>query len=81
MQSGELCNFEFVFLEIRRIINSNSFATNPDPSTMEVITSTASRTQAPALKDLLYKYLMGEASIGVTIPVSLMDRIERWWEL
>jgi hypothetical protein len=37
---------------------------------IESLTSTASVTQAIALKDLLYRHLMGEISFGVYIPVS-----------
>ncbi|KAG0645349.1 hypothetical protein D0Z07_9001 [Hyphodiscus hymeniophilus] len=44
------------------------FFTDPAPSTMEAIILTTSRTQAPAVKDLLYKYLTRRTSIGVTIP-------------
>jgi hypothetical protein len=52
------------------LTNLSSFITDLDPSTIEVLVTTVSRTQAPALRDLLYKHLMRKASIGVTIPVS-----------
>jgi hypothetical protein len=41
---------------------------------IEALSSTASLTQANALKDLLYRHLMGETSIGVYIPVSLLSK-------
>ena len=50
--------------------NKSSFITDLDPSTIEVLILTVSRTQAPAMKDLLYKHLARQSSIGVTIPVS-----------
>lgn len=51
--------------------NSSSFITNLDASTIEALTATASRSQAPALKDLFYKYLTRKTSIGVNIRVSI----------
>lgn len=50
--------------------NPSSFITDLDPFTIQVLVTTASRIQAPALKDLLYKHLARKTSIGVTIPVS-----------
>jgi hypothetical protein len=41
---------------------------------IEALSSTASVTQANALKDLFYRHLMGEGSIGVYIPVSLLSK-------
>jgi hypothetical protein len=54
-----------------KLSNPSSFITNLDASTIEALTTTASRTQAPALKDLFYKHLTSKTSIGVTIPVSI----------
>jgi hypothetical protein len=52
------------------LANPNSFITDLDASTIEALVTTASRSQAPALKDLFYKHLTRKTSIGVTIPVS-----------
>lgn len=45
--------------------------TDLDPSTIEALTATVSRSQAPALKILLYKHMTQRASLGVDIPVSI----------
>ncbi|KAH8585450.1 hypothetical protein B0O99DRAFT_603293, partial [Bisporella sp. PMI_857] len=50
------------------LTNASSFVAGLDPLTIEVLTRTASRSQAPALRDLLYKHLTSKTSIGVTIP-------------
>ncbi|KFZ18425.1 hypothetical protein V501_01227 [Pseudogymnoascus sp. VKM F-4519 (FW-2642)] len=47
----------------RRIV----FISDLDSFTIQVIIKTASRTQAPALRDLFHKYLTRKGSIGVTI--------------
>jgi hypothetical protein len=54
--------------------NPPSFISNLDASYIEVLVKTAARSQAPALKDLLYKHLVSRASIGVTLPVSIDGR-------
>jgi hypothetical protein len=51
--------------------NPSSFITDLDASSIEALTTTAPRSQAPALKDLFYKYLTSKTSIGVTIRVSI----------
>ena len=53
-----------------KLSNPSSFITDLDASTIEALTATASRSQAPALKDLFYKYLTRKTSIGVNIRVS-----------
>lgn len=50
--------------------NPSSFITDLDSWTIEALVMTASRTQAPVLKNLFYKHLTSKASIGVTVPVS-----------
>lgn len=57
------------------LANPCSFITDLDPSTIEVLVTTASRSQAPALKDLFYKHLTRKTAIGVTIPVSTSGSI------
>ncbi|KFY74283.1 hypothetical protein V499_05679 [Pseudogymnoascus sp. VKM F-103] len=47
----------------RRIV----FISDLDSFTIQAIIKTASRTQAPALRDLFHKYLTRKTSIGVTI--------------
>lgn len=47
-----------------------SFINDLNPSTIEALALTASRSQAPALRDLIYRHLANKTSIGVDIPVS-----------
>jgi hypothetical protein len=47
-----------------------SFIANLDASTIEALITTASRSQAKALKNMFYMNLAGKASIGVSIPVN-----------
>lgn len=55
----------------RDLTKFSSFITDLDPPTIEALIRTAARSQAPALRDLFYKYLTHKASIGVSIPVSI----------
>jgi hypothetical protein len=56
-----------------RFANRCSFVTDLDPSSIEALAVTASRSQAPALKDLVYRHLKGKTFIGVTIPVGIIS--------
>ena len=58
----------------KKLILLSSFVNHLDPMLIEALSSTASVTQANALKDLFYRHLMGEGSIGVYIPVSLLSK-------
>lgn len=58
----------FMYYELS---NPSSFITDLDASAIKALTATASRSQAPALKDLFYKYLTRRTSIGVNIRVSI----------
>jgi hypothetical protein len=64
----------FFLFETHDLSNSCSFITDLDPFTIEALVTTASCTQAPALKNLLYNHLTGKASLGATIPVSIPSR-------
>jgi hypothetical protein len=48
----------------------SSFIANLDASTIEALITTAPRSQAEALKNMLYMNLAGKASIRATIPVN-----------
>jgi hypothetical protein len=47
----------------------SSFFSDLNSRAIEVMAITASRTQAPALRDMFCKHLAAEASMGVHIPV------------
>ena len=49
--------------------NLSRFMPDLDPSTVETLAATVPRLQAPAVRNLLYKYLTGKAAMGANICV------------
>lgn len=52
------------------VTNIFRYITDLDPLSIHALLTTASTSQAQVLKDLIYRHLMGEISLGVDIPVS-----------
>jgi hypothetical protein len=50
-----------------------SYITDFDSHSVLALVATATRSEAPHLKDFIYKHLVFETSIGVTIGVSRGD--------
>jgi hypothetical protein len=70
MPKGRWCKSNRREFNYYNISNMLSFINDLDSSTIEALALTASRSQAPALRDLIYRHLTKQTSIGVDIPVS-----------